>query len=100
MEPYVIFFLVFGVMLIFTGVYFLISKYPRLARGDYGKPYPIQYYRYVGMTIIFLGLSVIISSLVLQFINVIVFIIVFIITIVLSFVLARKLFYKEEYDKR
>ncbi len=99
MEPYVIFFIIFGIVIILSGIPLCVSKHPRLPRFDYGKPYPLGYYRYVGINIIFIGLSIIISFLVLQFTNGIVFAIVLIITIVLSFVLARKLFYKEKYDK-
>ena len=100
MEPYIIFFIIFGFAIILSGIPLCVSKHPRLPRYDYGKPYPLGYYRYIGKNIIFIGLSVIISFLVLHFTNVIVFLIVLILTIVLSFVISRKLFYKDKYEKR
>ena len=100
MEPYIIFFILFGLIVLLSGIPLCISKHPRLPKGDFGKPYPLGYYRYVGMNIIFIGLSIIISFLALHFTNVIVFIVVLTLTIVLSFVISRKLFYKEEYEKR
>ncbi len=100
MEPYIIFFIIFGFAIILSGIPLCVSKHPRLPKYDYGKPYPLGYYRYIGMNIIFIGLSIIISFLVLHFTNIVIFVIVLLLTIVLSFVIARKLFYKEKYEKR